>query len=358
MSLGKKYISSQTASMLGFDLRSLFSSVVVIVIMMSLASCFREKPIKAPVYNNTDSYLAAMGENYTTQLYFNIQAGQFVDSNSRYIYHMAFDCSTSGFNVWLNGANLMKVCHTGKFDMSQTSWSDTIGHSWQLELGSGRPANNAIGVWYNTGSGIHSNHEVLLMDLGIDSNGNSLGFKKVQMQDMTTSNFTDDTYNVTFSNVDGSDVHSMTVTKVFNKNKVFLSFSNGGTVHDLEPDNTFWDLLFTDYTIYFSSFHLPYKVTGVLTNPNKTYAYFVDSTSNFYSITKSTVQQSNLTAYPLDNIGYTWKRFNGISYTVDTSYNYIIKSDSRYYRLRFLSFSDPNGVASKGYPKFQCDELK
>jgi hypothetical protein len=351
MSINRKYNLPETTKASGLWIWYL----IITFIAVSMSSCFREKPIKAPVYNNTDTYLAAMGENYTTQLYFNIQAGQFVDSNSRYIYDMAFDCNASGFNVWLNGANLMKVCHTGKYDMSQTSWSDTMGHSWQLELGSGIPANNAIGVWNN---GALSNREVLLLDLGIDSNGNSLGFKKVQMQDMSTTNFTDDTYNVTFSNVDGSDMHSAAVTKVFNKNKVFLSFSNGGVVHDLEPDNTFWDLLFTDYTIYFSSFHLPYKVTGVLTNPNKTYAYFVDSTSSFYSITKNTVQQGSLTAYPLDNIGYTWKRFNGIGYTVDTSYNYIIKSDSRYYRLRFLSFSDPSGTASKGYPKFQCDELK
>lgn len=49
----------------------------------------------------------------------------------------------------------------------------------------------------------------------------------------------------------------------------------------LEPNKDNWDLLFTVYSTYFYKDQLPYKVTGVLTNPARTQAYLMDSTSNF-----------------------------------------------------------------------------
>jgi hypothetical protein len=55
--------------------------------------------------------------------------------------------------------------------------------------GSGVPAQNAIGVW---NSGALSNKEVFLVNLGEDSNGVDLGFRKMQMGDCGNS------YTVTF----------------------------------------------------------------------------------------------------------------------------------------------------------------
>jgi hypothetical protein len=37
-------------------------------------------------------------------------------------------------------------------------------------------------------------------------------------------------------------------------------------------------------------------------------------------------------------------------------YNYIVKSDDKYFKLRMLDFYDSNG--NKGYPKFEYEELK
>jgi hypothetical protein len=37
----------------------------------------------------------------------------------------------------------------------------------------------------------------------------------------------------------------------------------------------------------------------------------------------------------LDNIGYDWKAYAYAEYTVKQNYRYIIKSDDRYYKLRF-----------------------
>ena len=324
---------------------------VALLLAFSMSSCFKEKPIKMPyIYNGPDVFVANMGGKYIQQLYFNLQTFQFTDSNSHFGYDLAFDCDPTSYNVWINGSKLMFACHTGKYNLVDvTSLADTLGHNWREELGSGDPAQNAIGTWSNYGV---SNKEVYLLNLGTDSLGYSLGFKKMQMGDCAGDN-----YSVTFSNLDGSAMHSVSVPRKSLRNKIYLYFKDQ-QVKDLEPDYANWDIIFTRYSVYFAAQNLPYQVTGVLTNPHKTVSYFMDSTSNFDSISIHKVDQGKFTPL-LDNIGYEWKRYGlGTSgtYTTLSGHNYIIKSDTRYYKLRFIDFYNAN--AQEGYPKFQVDELK
>ena len=320
--------------------------VIAAVLCMGMSSCFKEKPIKPPVINASgDIFVANMGENYTKQIYFNLQTQVFTDSNSKYSYDMAFDCDPASYNIWINGSKLMFVCHTGKYVFADASFADTLSKGWHEELGSGVADQNAIGIW---NSGALSNKEVFLVNLGEDSNGVNLGFKKMQMGDCVG-----DSYTVTFCDMDGSNVHTVSVPRKNNRNKIYLSF-NDQQVHDFEPDYTNWDLIFTQYSVYFPLQNLPYKVTGVLTNPHKTLSYFVDSTSDYSKITVDSVKPSKFSPL-LDNIGYDWKAYAYAEYTVNQNYIYIIKSDDRYYKLRFLDFYNAQG--SKGYPKFQYDEL-
>jgi uncharacterized membrane protein len=99
-------------------------------------------------------------------------------------------------------------------------------------------------------------------------------------------------------------------------------------------------------------------VTGVLTNPAQTYAYFMDSTSNFDSVSLKNIDRSKFTT-TRDNIGYTWKTysFNTASYTVNNRYIYIIQTgNGQCYKMRFLLFYDQQG--QKGYPQFQIFQLQ
>lgn len=325
---------------------------ILFAALLGMSSCFKEKPIAMPrIYDGPDVFTAHIGPGYVKQLYFNVQTFQFTDSNSHYLYDMAFDCTPGSYNVWINGSKLMFACHTGKYNLQEvTSLSDTLASGWKQEFGSGLPANNAIGSWGTNGV---SAREVYLLNLGTDSAGNNIGFKKMQMGDCTGNDYT-----VTFANLDGSDQHTVSVPRQSGRNKVYLLFSDQ-QVRSLEPDNTNWDILFTRYSIYFADQKLPYLVTGVLTNPAKTAAYLMDSTSNFDSVTVSNVDQSRFTA-PLDNIGYEWKLY-GLgttgSYTIKDKYIYIIRSDSRYYKMRFIG-SFYNAQGDEGYPEFQIDELK
>ena len=330
---------------------TIMMGMTALVMSLLLSSCFKEKAIKAPVIITNGVYTADMGENYTKQLYFNMATGKFVDSNSKYDYDMAFDCGYT-YNVWINGANLSLVCRTGRMDLQSVTIADTTT-GWHEELGSGIPDSNAIGSWQ---TGLASNLQVYIINRGVDSVGHSLGFVKMQMGDFSSGS---NSYSVTFCNMDNSNMHTVSVSKQSNKNLVFLSFNGGGIVHDFEPANTNWDFIFTQYSVYFGPpNNIPYKVTGVLTNPNQTYAYFMDSTSNFDSISLRNVVQSKFTT-TRDNIGYTWKRFTfaGSTYTTIEQYNYIIKSgNGQYYKMRFLQFYNPQG--NKGYPQFQLYQLQ
>jgi hypothetical protein len=323
---------------------------VILLLSLLLSSCFKEKAIKAPTIITDGVYVADMGENYTKQIYFNMETRRFVDSNSKYDYDMAFDCGYT-YNVWINGANLSLVCRTGKTDLQSVTIADTIT-GWHEELGSGIADSNAIGPWQTN---LVSNLQVYIINRGVDSVGHSLGFVKMQMGDFSTGS---NSYSVTFCNMDNSNIHTVSVLKQANKNLVFLSFNGGGTVHNFEPDNNNWDFIFTQYSVYFGPpNNIPYKVTGVLTNPAQTYSYFMDSTSNFDSISYKNVVPSKFTTMR-DNIGYTWKRFTfaGSTYTTISQYSYIIKSgNGQYYKMRFLQFYNPQG--NKGYPQFQLYQL-
>lgn len=339
-----------------FNIRSgsvrMFALSLLLVAVTGLSSCFKEKPIPMPkIYDGPDVFTAHIGPGYIKQLYFNAQTFQFVDSNSHFLYDMAFDCAPGSYNVYINGSKLMFACHTGKYNLQDvTSLNDTLSNGWKEEFGSGLPTQRAIGDWGTNGV---SAGEVYLLNLGTDSDGNNIGFKKMQMGDCVGNSYT-----VTFSNLDGSDQHKVSVPRRSGRNKVYLLFADQ-QVRDLEPDNTNWDMLFTRYSIYFTDQNLPYLVTGVLTNPNKSAAYFMDSTSNFDSLTLNNVDASRFTP-ALDNIGYEWKLYGlGTSgrYTIKPSYIYVLRSDSRYYKMRFIgTFYDEQG--NEGYPQFQIDELK
>ena len=60
-----------------------------------------------------------------------------------------------------------------------------------------------------------------------------------------------------------------------------------------------------------------------------------------------------------DVTGFDWKKYDIDKnlYTVDSRYNYIVKTKSdSYYKLRFLDFYSASGI--KGSPKFEFLQLK
>jgi hypothetical protein len=245
--------------------------IIYFFLVFALSSCFKEKPIKAPTNNIGTLFTANMGADYSKQLYFNVQNGLFIDSNSRYDYDIAFDCDASKFNIWLNGAKLMQAARTGKTNLNEVKPADTLSLEWRVEFGYGLADSNAIGKW---GNYPQSDKKVYVLNLGTDEAGNSFGFKKMQIGDFNSG------YQITFANLDGSEESSAFIPKNSDVNFTYYSFATK-SIKNIEPAKDIWDLQFTEYSTYFYKEKLPYKVTGVLTNPYKTNAYLMDSTSDF-----------------------------------------------------------------------------
>lgn len=319
----------------------------VLIAMVSLSSCFKEKPynIKPPV-NNGDTYVASLGYNYARQIYFNLQTGAFTGNHSRMDWDMAFSAKDGSYLAFVNGSRLMQVATTGIKVWDQVNAEDTLTAKWRVEYGSEVADSNAIGKWFDPY--LHSLGEVFLLNMGYDTLDNPLGYKKLQFSDYT------DGYIVTYANLDGSDKHTVKVQKSDYCDKVYLHFATE-KVQSLEPVQDNWDLIFTQYSIYFSAQNLPYKVTGILTNPYRTQAYFMDSTSDFTKITKADVKEDKFQPVR-DGIGYEWKHLEaGYQYSSRPNFNYIVKSGGRYYKFRVLLFYNENG--EKGYPKFEYVEI-
>jgi hypothetical protein len=333
--------------------------LLALTLSVLASSCFKESPIKVPLINTSGKvFVAQMGADYTKQIYFNLQSAQFVDSNIKFDYDLAFDCEPNNYHIWLNGAKLMLAVNTGKTDMSAVTLADTLGKVWHVEYGAGDPASCALQDWWSNSS-YSSKQQVYILNMGLDINDSCIGYKKLQIGDMNGSS-----YQVTYCNMDGSDLHTVSVSKRSNRNRIVLAMANGGQVKDLEPDYDSWDLVFTQFSVYFPVEKLPYKVTGVLSNPttynlgglkHRTEAYLMDSTTDYSKIVKANVDNNRFSPYQ-DAIGYTWKRYVNGEYTTLIKYNFILHSEDRYYKLHFLDFY--NNAGTKGYPKFEYEELK
>jgi hypothetical protein len=313
--------------------------------LVFLSSCFKEKPVD-PIDISTQGkrFVASMGSNYEPQLYFNLQTAQFTGQHSRFDYDLAFDCNSSKFGIWLNGAKLMMATKTNKTNMNEVSADDTLQTNWRVEFGYGTEDSAAIGRWgfYPT-----SDKKVYLINLGNDKNGNGLGFRKFQVLDYTTG------YNIAYSNIDGSGYRQVFVPKDNDRQFVFYSMINH-VARNLEPAKDNWDLVFTMYSTYFYAEKLPYIVNGVLTNNERTKAYLMDSVTDYNNITIDDVQLERFNN-KRDGIGFEWKVYDLGEYYINSKKNYIIQSDGRFFKLRLIDFYKDG---ERGFPTFAYEELK
>lgn len=335
---------------------------VIAILLIGLSSCFKEKPLKAPSFNGADeTNTVNMGPYYGSQFFFSLATNRVISSNSRQAYDLMFDDNPTTYNIWLNSANFPSVCATGKFNLDSVTWQDTAGHNFNIERGSYSADSGAIGQWWNANTNPPTSQgQVYIVNLGVDSLGNQLGFIKMQIGDYASIHIDTinvNAYNITSENMSNQNKKTSVISKDagYNYNYLYLSFNNG--VVNIEPQRNLWDLEFTHYStfIYYDPtikpYPFPYPVTGVLQNPSKVSAYlYPDTTTNFDSIKISNFQPGLLQTNR-DAIGYAWKRYNG-TYSVQTYYTYFVQtSSSTVYKLRFLSYYNAKG--NDGYPTIE-----
>jgi len=334
-------------------------------IMLLFSSCFKEDKkvaLSPPGENQVAS--VEMGLGYKTEEFFSLSKGNIL-SNQFAAWDMAFESSSSGYHVWINGGKGMYAA-----SMNSNAFyliTDTIGAHWRWDEPSGNPDSTAVGNWVSfiptasepkkislrvDGSDSESKGNVFVIDRGLDYAGDDR-FYKVVFESVNEAR-----YKFKYAALDNHYIDSVILQKDQNQNYTYFTFDNGGSPITMEPNRKTWDILFTRYRHIFYDTNpvTPYLVTGVLLNPTGVQAA-VDSIQPYENIDYTYARTKHLTTNR-EVIGYDWKKysFTTHSYTVLPSYSYIIKDQKGYYwKLRFLDFYDAQN--EEGYPKFEYQRL-
>jgi hypothetical protein len=343
--------SMQTPKLFNFNTTTL--AFITLLFTLSISSCFKEKPLNPKGNGNSDKRVVIpMTSTYRDMFFFSLQSGQVMKQSNPETYDLMFENTGSKLSIWLNGSKLMMVKRSGKTEFEKVTYNDTLSlYGWLLDKPDFSEDSNAIGKWWSDNSGsITSNKEIYLINLGKDISGNTLGYRKMQIE-----SFAANTFYIRFAFPNGSDEHTFAVQKDGNTCYRYFSFSNGGSIVDIEPPKENWDFVFTRYNyVFYDPYYLPYIVVGALSNPFNTQAY-VDSTVNFENTLIGDLKQEKFSE-KRDVIGYDWKQYDFTEYKVLPYKIYFIKTqDQRFYKLRFLDFY--NEKFERGYPTFEYEEL-
>lgn len=337
-------------------MQRLLLSLIIVSMTFLVSSCFKEdEPITPHVPGNFITDTVALTDTYQYQVYYNLYDSSNAGTNVRSIWDLGFESSRDGWRVILNTSCFMKSAYLDGqvFGMP----SDTTGAKWLFNPSDGSADSLAIGKWFTVeGNDTLGTNRVLLIDRGFDVKGSPRGFRQLVIDSLSQG-----IYYFRIAAFDGTNQQSYSIAKKNDVNHVLFSISTPAAIVS-EPDNTNWDLLFTQYTtLLFTDVGdpYPYLVTGVLINP-RLVVVAVDSLSAFEDITFEKAQSMNFSK-DADRIGYLWKKYNfdDGSYAVDSKIIYVIRDTKGfYYKLRFKDFYKLlNNRLRKGYPSFEYQKL-
>ncbi len=325
----------------------------LILSMVGLQSCF-EKDVLVPKHNSGDIQSAEieMAEDYKYQVYFDLGTNKVISSNHKTDWDLAFESSDTGYSIIMNNSKFMKMLVVGVTNFYAAF--DTTGGNWKFDEPSGHTDSMAIGKWADLSKNPPISYKsVYAIDLGMNEEGNQLGYRKIQLLAYNEG------YYLKYAELDGGKEDSLLIPKDTDRNYAYFSFKNGGKQVNIEPLKTNWDLHFTQYShvLYTDEGEaVPYLVLGVLLNPFKVLATVLKDT-DFDNISFSTVNHLSL-LNQRDIIGYEWKKYsftNG-TYEVNSQDVYIIQdTDGFLYKFRFISFYNQQG--DKGFPTVELQKL-
>ncbi len=327
-------------------MRKYFHIIISLFIVAILVSCEKkETPITLPAKGDGVAMQVDMGENYEFQYFISLQNNNIVHISPTKNWDLAFSCDPNSHAIYLNGAKLMSAINTHKSNMADVGAGDTSdkADAWKYDNASGNIDSTVIGDWKKS-------DDVYIIKLSNTSNK----VRKIKF-------LSEDLFQFKFEVADlpAAVPTVITLPKRAQYNYTYFSFDFLAEVPDVEPNKESWDLQVTlyNYTFYDQNPILPYVVNGVLLNPTGTTAY-KDSITPYNSINADFALAMPLSNHK-DVIGFDWKKYDIDKnlYTVDSRYNYIVKTKSdSYYKLRFLDFYSASGI--KGSPKFEFLQLK
>ncbi len=309
------------------------------IFALIFASCEKDEiPVEAAQRGEISSNSVDMGAGYPNQVYFNFDLNGATGFTENTAWDIGLEGGADGYKIILNDARLMSAWKSDSKDI-QTA-SDTLG------FGQGKVIENANLVYDQPALGDwRTETPVYLLDLGYNSAGQHLGYYWLQVQHSDSYE-----YAIAFREMDTEGTATITIPKTEGLSYSLYSLVNRESIQ-IPTDND-WHIRFTRFTHQFDDPPLAYLVTGVLLNPNSTYAIEVLDVP-FDEIDAETVGNIDFTNAP-DEIGYDWKFYNFdlASYEVDATRSWVIQTSAGYYyKLRFIDFYSEDGVV--GHPQFE-----
>lgn len=319
------------------------SIISIFILTLVLIACKKEeRPIPKKEMGDILENQVEMGSDYRYQFYYKLETNEIIASNVKTAWDIAFTSGSDDYKLFLNASKAMAAAPFTVSDFE--SLQDTTGFMQNrvFDASSGNMDSTAIGDWRNE-------NPVYILDLGFSYTGMHLGYRKMQVLDVTST-----AYQVRFAKLDNSENLTITIPKDDNYNATFWSFETNEIVM-IEPPKNEWDLVFTQYVhIFHEPQELPYLVTGTLMNRYQTFGV-LDKTIPFEEIDLALAMQFELQP-KIDLIGYNWKTFVNGTYEIEYNNTYVLQDQhGYYYKLRFTDFFTPTG--ERGAPKWEVQRL-
>jgi len=315
-------------------------SFVYLLAALTLSSCFKEEePVEPYPRGSNQENLLKLGENYEQQLYLDLGTNKVVKANSRSAWDLAFSCDPDLAYVTLNSGRNMRAGKTSATEVYDLI--DTAGLQMNWDWSNGRPDSTAMVHW--------ADGNVYLLDLGLDNEFEPLGYIKVKVEKRF------DSWHLEFAALGSTDADSADIPVDEEYNNVHYSFLNG-SIADIEPKKSEWDLWFTQYVFYFEEEDFPYLVLGTLLNPHATEAYR-EYELDYDLIERDLLDESSFTDIA-DVIGYDWKYFSfgeGTYVVLDDQIYLLRDSEGFVYKFKFTGFYNSSG--DKGYPTISFEKI-
>ncbi len=326
-------------------------SALFIVLGLLFASCEKkEQPVTLPAKGAAQVARVEMGEDYTDQVFFDLETNSIVTTSTVAGWDLAFESGAAQKHIFLNGGNDIFVYNTHTSDIDNVRLPDNLSAGdWKFDSPHGVSDSTAIGDCFNN-TGLSKN-EVYIVKLNPSLFADT--FKKIMLLSVDN-----ESYIMRYGDLKGGDVKTIKIPKDPNYNFTYFSFSDGGSVVHPEPPKNTWDIVFTRYRhVYYELNNFPYIVSGVLLNPYNTTAY-KDSSAGYQNIDINTIAHASFVPFR-DLIGFDWKTydFDNGRYTVNPKKTFIIKTrKDEYWKLHFLDYYNDKGI--KGSPSFEFERLQ
>ena len=328
--------------------------LIIITSLLGLSSCMKDlqddvKIDPIPIPEGIKVGGVELGPQYQNLVYYSLANNKAVKTNTLNDFDLSFECSQEGWHILLNSSRFMHAGNSGKKNFEEVT--NPSGIEMHFDPSDGDLDSTAIGAWADFSGEIPIYlRQVYVIDLGLDQNGNQIGYRKV-----TFDSLTNNTYYIRYAFLDGTDDHLAELQKNSDYGFMGFSFDEGGKTVIHEPPKNDFDLFFGQYTtlLYSGTEPYPYLVRGVLTGRNGTKAVQYSGEKPFEEIELEDI--SGL-SFPnnLDEIGHEWKYYNleeGF-YSVDSDMIFIIETiDGSLFKLHFMSYYNDDGET--GYPQFE-----